>query len=145
MDAALVFPNKFGLDQSLYYIIGNSALRIIGGHLEDPDALMRLKKMRPRPSNYVAWGTLNELKNIYEAAKMNEMIKRDSKWILVNTDLDGADFPAENLQDVANSMTFSQESCCPLLEIKKGTKIIYLMKRSRQYFESKLLHNIKAI
>lgn len=45
------------LDQSLYYIIGNSFLRIIGAHQEDPDdAFKRLKKMRPRPSNYVAWG-----------------------------------------------------------------------------------------
>ena len=32
-DAALVFSNKIGLDQSLFYIIGNSVLRIIGKFL----------------------------------------------------------------------------------------------------------------
>ena len=45
------------LTQSLYYIIGNSFLRIIGAQLEDPGAFERLKKMRPRPSNYIAWGS----------------------------------------------------------------------------------------
>ena len=86
VDAALIFPSKTQLDQSLYYIIGNSHLRIIGAQMEDPEALPRLKKMRPRPSNYIAWGTANELRSIYEKAKSADMIKRDSRWSLVFTD-----------------------------------------------------------
>ena len=35
VDAALIFPQKLGLDQSLYYIIGNSPLRIIGAQMTD--------------------------------------------------------------------------------------------------------------
>ena len=40
-DAALLFPSKKELDQSLYYIIGNSFLRIIGAQMEDSNALNR--------------------------------------------------------------------------------------------------------
>ena len=51
------------LDQSLYYIIGNSFLRIIGAQLEDPGAFERLQKMRPRPSNYIAWGSTKKVRH----------------------------------------------------------------------------------
>ena len=52
------------LDQSLYYIIGNSFLRIIGAQLEDSGAFDRLKKMRPRPSNYIAWGSTPKVSTV---------------------------------------------------------------------------------
>ena len=41
IDAAIIFPSKKFLDQSLYYIIGNSFLRIIGAQMEDTNALNR--------------------------------------------------------------------------------------------------------
>ena len=41
IDAAIIFPNKKKLDQSLYYIIGNSYLRIIGAQMGDTNALDR--------------------------------------------------------------------------------------------------------
>ncbi len=67
------------LDQSLYYIIGNSFLRIIGAHQEDSGAFDRLKKMRPRPSNYVAWGSTEAIKAAYKKAKEMQMLKRDTR------------------------------------------------------------------
>ena len=41
VDAALIFETQEQLDQSLYYIIGNSFLRIIGAHQADPGAYDR--------------------------------------------------------------------------------------------------------
>ena len=63
----------------MYYIIGNSFLRIIGAHQEDTDAFRRLKKMRPRPSNYVAWGSTEKVTEAYAKAKEMQMLKRDTR------------------------------------------------------------------
>ena len=60
LSAELLF-SQAKLDQSLYYIIGNSFLRIIGAQLEDPGAFKRLQDMRPRPSNYIAWGSTKKV------------------------------------------------------------------------------------
>ena len=116
VDAALIFPEKLGLDQSLYYIIGNSPLRIIGAQMTDPDGLGRLKRMRPRPSNYLVWGSQKELEDIYDKAKEKDMIKRDSKWTLIFNDFGQVDFSQESLKDLTTLMTLTSESCCALLD-----------------------------
>lgn len=102
--------------------LGNSALRIIGGQLEDAEALNRLQKMRPRPSNYIAWGTQDDLTNIYKQAKTKDMIKRDSKWTLVDTSFSKNEFPTNDLLDWANFMTITEDTCCPLLGKTSGNK-----------------------
>ncbi len=91
-------------------------MRIIGGQLEDADALNRLQKMRPRPSNYIAWGTTSQLTDIYEKAKAKDMVKRDSQWTLVQMDFGSEKFPANLLKDPANIFTLDQSACCKLLE-----------------------------
>ena len=116
VDAALIFPKKSGLDQSLYYIIGNSPLRIIGAQMTDTDGLDRLKRMRPRPSNYIVWGSQEELQDIYDKAKAKDMIKRDSKWTLVFNDFTQVDFPQASLKDLTTLMTLTPESCCAVLD-----------------------------
>ena len=58
-------------------------MRIIGANLQDPEAFDRLQKMRPRPSNYITWGTTKQLQEIYEKAKSKkgqfENVQR-KKW-----------------------------------------------------------------
>ena len=112
-----------GRQASYYHInyminnyIGNSVLRIIGANLEDPDAFDRLKKMRPRPSNYIAWGSTQQLQEIYDKAKNKDMIKRDSKWTLVSTDFGGNKLKQESLTDLATIITMTDDTCCPLLD-----------------------------
>lgn len=95
-------------------------MRIIGGQLEDAEALNRLQKMRPRPSNYIAWGTQEELANIYKQAKSKDMIKRDSKWTLVDTGFSANKFDANDLTDWANYMTITDDTCCPLMGKTSG-------------------------
>ncbi len=104
------------MDQSLYYIIGNSFLRIIGAQLKDPGAFDRLKKMRPRPSNYVAWGSTTSIKQAYDKAKSMDMIKRDTRWTLVFEDFNFASFPKSSLSDQTNFLEMkNSDDCCIIL------------------------------
>jgi hypothetical protein len=120
VDAALIFGDKVRLDQSLYYIIGNSFLRIIGAQMEDTEALTRLKNMRPRPSNYVAWGSTSLLKSIYQKAKNMNMVKRDTKWTLVFNDFQSHNFMQNSLMDMANLMSMTADTCCIILDKSSG-------------------------
>ena len=95
-------------------------MRIIGAQLEDEEALNRLQKMRPRPSNYIAWGTLEEITQIYKEGKAKDMIKRDSKWSLVTTNFAGQQFSQDLLTDSANIFTMTQDTCC-LIQEKAGS------------------------
>ena len=99
-------------------------MRIIGANLQDPEAFDRLQKMRPRPSNYITWGTTKELQEIYEKAKSKKMVKRDSKWILVSTDFGGNKIKQESMKDLATVITMTDDTCCPLLE-KSGSEFFY--------------------
>ncbi len=126
VDAALIFGNKVQLDQSLYYIIGNSFLRIIGAQMQDPEALKRLKKMRPRPSNYIVWGPTSLIKSTYQRAKEMDMVKRDTKWSLVFTDFQGNTFSKNSLIDQTNILKMTDSSCCIILNQGSGELRLYL-------------------
>jgi hypothetical protein len=58
--------------------------------------------MRPRPSNYIAWGTTSVLGRAYERAQKLDMVKRDSKWTLVFEDFLSNKFEVSNLTEGAN-------------------------------------------
>ena len=99
----------------------------IGANLEDPDAFERLRKMRPRPSNYISWGSTQQLQEVYELAKSKDMIKRDSKWTLVSSDFGGNEIQQNTLKDLATIVTMTDDTCCLILEktdskLKTGPK-----------------------
>jgi len=62
--------------------------------------------MRPRPSNYVAWGSTAAVTAAYEKAKDEMMVKRDTRWTLVFDDLKSADFDLNILYVLASRITF---------------------------------------
>ena len=99
----------------------------VGANLEDPDAFERLRKMRPRPSNYISWGSTQQLQEVYELAKSKDMIKRDSKWTLVSSDFGGNEIQQNTLKDLATIVTMTDDTCCLILEktdskLKTGPK-----------------------
>lgn len=121
VDAALIFEDQNKLDQSLYYIIGNSFLRIIGAQLNDTGAFDRLKKMRPRPSNYVVWGSSLKVKEAYTKALGMDMLKRDTRWTLVFQDFKHNDFSLDTVMNQTNFLQMEDpENCCIIMN-KIGT------------------------
>ena len=90
IDAALIFKDEHALDESLYWIIGNSYIRVIVVHLDQSDAFDRLAKMRPTPSYYIAHGDTETLKTVVKKAKEKKLMKRDSRWNLVSQDWDNS-------------------------------------------------------
>jgi len=65
VDAALIFPSEAQLDQSLYYLIGNSYIRVVVIDSTEAGAMDRLSRMRPAPSYYVAHGDTATLKTVF--------------------------------------------------------------------------------
>lgn len=122
IDAALIFQDKTDLDQGLSYIIGNSFLRIVATQMQDPNILDRLKKMRPRPSNFVVWGDSASINDIYTKAKAKQMITRDTKWTLVVKDLTGSNVNVKDLIQPANVIVVDGYACCNILDRKTGKK-----------------------
>ena len=76
--------------------------------------------MRPRPSNYVAWGSTASLKTAYTKAKTMQMLKRDTRWTLVFEDLKSAEFSMSELEDQTNfvEMKPTDVNCCIIRNMK---------------------------
>jgi len=114
IDAALIFKDETDLDESLYWIIGNSYIRVIVVSLDQPDAFDRLAKMRPTPSYYIAHGDTDTLKTVLEKAKAKKLMKRDSRWNLVAQDWDTS-FPVNELDTQTTFIEMTKGSCCVVL------------------------------
>ena len=82
--------------------------------------------MRPRPSNYVAWGSTDFLIKLYQNAKNMDLIKRDSKWTLVFEDFQSEKFLKSSLMDLSNRIEMSSQSCCIIQDISSG-KLLNIM------------------
>ncbi len=80
--------------------------------------------MRPRPSNYVVFGKTKDVSSIFERAKSEGMLKRDTRWSLVFEDLrPDSDFDFRMLEDNTFVVAVSQPqaACCVLTnQVGKG-------------------------
>ena len=119
-DAALIFEDKSSLDQGLGYIIGNSFLRIVATNMNEANILDRLKKMRPRPSNFVVWGQSKVVNNFYKAAKAKQLVTRDIRWTLIFTDFSEPTFDYKELEQGANLILLNDDNCCIISGGKEG-------------------------
>nr|CAD7267148.1 unnamed protein product [Timema shepardi] len=64
-DAALIFQTEDELDQTLYYLIGKSIIRVIVLNGLDGNATDRLLTMRPSPSYFVIYATSKNMTKLY--------------------------------------------------------------------------------
>nr|CAD7580926.1 unnamed protein product [Timema californicum] len=64
-DAALIFQTEDELDQTLYYLIGKSIIRVIVLNGLDGNATERLLTMRPSPSYFVIYATSKNMTKLY--------------------------------------------------------------------------------
>ena len=114
VDAALVFPNEQEIDEALYWIIGNSFVRILVMSLDEPDTYTRIKNLRPAPSFYVVFGDSSTLQDVIEKAISQKLMKRDSRWNLVLTDFNSS-LATQHLDAMVTFLELSPTSCCAVL------------------------------
>jgi len=124
VDAALIFASEDALDESLFWIIGNSYLRVV---VISPDstpsktldqALEKLGSMRPTPSYYIAHGSTAFLSELYTLARKRKMVRRDSRWNFVTQDWGlNSSFPTLDDDPQVTFLQSLRSSCCRLLQL----------------------------
>ena len=81
VDAALIFKTEAELDQTLYFLIGNSYVRVMVIFLEEPGSLDRLSKMRPSPNYFLVYGTTATLTDAFRHVLGTILNKLDDFFI----------------------------------------------------------------
>ena len=112
IDAALIFKTEAELDQTLYYLIGNSHIRIMVVFLDDTGAMDRLAKMRPSPNHYVAYGSTDTLLRTFSEARTRQLVRRDARWTMVFQDWDVKRFPRDQITSELTFVTMDSNQCC---------------------------------
>ena len=115
VDAGLIYETEAEIDESLYWIIGNSYIRIMVMQLDLEDTLARIANIRPPPSFYVVYGTSKTVNDFLKSATAMRIIKRDSRWNFVITDfsLEIVDF--SGVETLVTVMKMTEDSCCVVL------------------------------
>ncbi|XP_063217386.1 ionotropic receptor 25a-like [Bacillus rossius redtenbacheri] len=113
-DAALIFQNEEELDQTLYYMIGRSIIRVIVLDGLEGNNTDRLLAMRPSPSYFVVYATSANLTKLYSKAVAGNLVTREERWLLVFTDFRHQEFDRASLQLSAVLFTLKTDVCCRL-------------------------------
>ncbi|XP_046615060.1 uncharacterized protein LOC124302692 [Neodiprion virginianus] len=118
-DAALIFETEKELNQTLYYLIGYSIIRVVVLDELNEASTMKVRAMRPSPTYYVIYATSANMETLFKAAIDGGLVRRDGTWNLVFTDYNYQDFRyiAGDLElNVSiNILTMKNEVCCRLI------------------------------
>ncbi|XP_012263496.2 ionotropic receptor 25a [Athalia rosae] len=118
-DAALIFESEKELNQTLYYLIGYSIIRVVVLDELTEASAMKVRAMRPSPSYYTIYATTSNMETIFKAAIDGGLVKRDGTWNLVFTDFNYQDFRYLSgdleLNVSVNVLTMKNEVCCRLI------------------------------
>ncbi|XP_008206325.2 glutamate receptor ionotropic, kainate 1 [Nasonia vitripennis] len=118
-DAALIFQNEKELNQTLYYLIGNSIIRLVVIDYLSPQTVERIGNMRPLPSYYATYSDTRHMEELFKTAIDGGLVKRDGVWYLVFTDYNYAEFSyfkeASALNVTVNVLTMKEDVCCHLM------------------------------
>lgn len=115
VDAGLIYETENEIDESLYWIIGNSYIRIMVMQLDLKDTLARIANIRPPPSFYVVYGTSKTVNEFLKNATSMRIIKRDSRWNFVITDFSSETVDVSGVETLVTVMQMTEDSCCVVL------------------------------
>ena len=115
VDAALIYENEPEIDESLYWIIGNSYIRIMVMSLAESNTLSRIANIRPAPNFNVVYGTTKTINSFIKDAVKEKLIKRDSRWNFVVTDFNQTEVDVAELETLVTVMKMTSDSCCIVL------------------------------
>ncbi|KAK9303879.1 hypothetical protein QLX08_004603 [Tetragonisca angustula] len=118
-DVGLIFEDERELNQSLYYLIGNSIIRLVVIDDFTEKTVSKIRAMRPSPSYYAIYANTAKMDDLFKTAVQGGLVKRHGIWNLVFTDNNYKEFKYinGNLQLNVSITILSMKSnvCCRLL------------------------------
>ncbi|XP_014484092.1 PREDICTED: glutamate receptor ionotropic, kainate 2 isoform X2 [Dinoponera quadriceps] len=117
-DVGLIFEDEREMNQSLYYLIGNSIIRLVViGELTER-TVSKIRGMRPSPSYYAIYASTPKMEELFKTAIEGGLVKREGIWNLVFTDNNYHEFRYLNepLLNVSFTiLTMKTDICCRLI------------------------------
>ncbi|KAM0731734.1 Ionotropic receptor 25a [Formica fusca] len=117
-DVGLIFEDERELNQSLYYLIGNSIIRLVVIDELTERTVSKIRSMRPSPSYYVIYASTSKMEELFKTAIGGGLVKRDGIWNLVFTDNNYHDFHITGdlqLNISFTVLTMRTDICCRLM------------------------------
>ncbi|KAK6633756.1 hypothetical protein RUM44_004363 [Polyplax serrata] len=118
-DSALIFENEMELDQTLYYLIEHSIIRVVVLEKLSLKNVEGLATMRPTPSFFSIFGSTQQIQEMFKIADDSDLVKRDGRWNLIFTDFKYDNFKTKT-GILVNLMMMSTSVCCQLLNLNEG-------------------------
>ncbi|XP_043231304.1 ionotropic receptor 25a-like [Amphibalanus amphitrite] len=113
-DAALIFQDQTGMNQSILYLLGNTMLRVVVMEGLETNIVEDLKKIRPTPTYYVIFADTERANQLMAEATSSGLMTKDSWWTVVLTDGRAAGFNQEALTRAITNIQPAAEACCSL-------------------------------
>ncbi|XP_015174609.1 PREDICTED: glutamate receptor ionotropic, kainate 3 [Polistes dominula] len=117
-DVGLIFEDERELNQSLYYLIGISIIRLVVIDEFTDRTVSKIRSMRPSPSYYAIYSSTYKMEEFFKTAIEGGLVKRDDIWNLIFTDNRYKDFKYISVDSVNVSctvLTMNPDVCCHLL------------------------------
>ncbi|XP_037085885.1 LOW QUALITY PROTEIN: ionotropic receptor 25a-like [Pollicipes pollicipes] len=140
-DAALIFQDQKGMNQSILYLLGNTVLRVVVMEGLENNIVEDLKKIRPTPTYYVIFAETERANQLMASATSSGLMTKDSWWTVVLTDGRAAEFNQASLRTAITVVNVAGGACCrlvglapdctcpndfqlPALTARQGTKVV---------------------
>ncbi|EFN81309.1 Glutamate receptor, ionotropic kainate 5 [Harpegnathos saltator] len=116
-DVGLIFEDERELNQSLYYLIGNSIIRLVVIDELTERTVSKIRSMRPSPSYYAIYASTSRMEELFKTAIEGGLVKREGIWNLVFTDNNYREFQYGDLQlNVSFTiLNMNPDICCRLI------------------------------
>ncbi|KAK2580489.1 hypothetical protein KPH14_006227 [Odynerus spinipes] len=117
-DVGLIFEDEKELNQSLYYLIGYSIIRLVVIDEFTDRTVAKIRSMRPSPSYYAIYASTYKMEEFFKTAIEGGLVKRDDIWNLVFTDNRYKDFKyisVDSLNVSCTVLTMRSDVCCHLM------------------------------
>ncbi|XP_032670681.1 ionotropic receptor 25a [Odontomachus brunneus] len=118
-DVGLIFEDERELNQSLYYLIGNSIIRLVVIDELTERTVSKIRSMRPSPSYYAIYASTPKMEELFKTAIEGGLVKREGIWNLVFTDNNYQEFrylTGESQLNVSFTiLTMKIDICCRLI------------------------------
>ncbi|XP_075215222.1 glutamate receptor 2-like [Lycorma delicatula] len=115
-DAVLIFENDIQLEQSLYYLVEYSHLRVLALNGLNVTTMKTIANMLPMPSFFVIIANTFHINTIFSQAIEANLLKND-RWNLVFTDFNYEKFHTGLLSVSITKYVMKKTVCCPLAQL----------------------------